>query len=182
VTSEWGWNPATFEALGTVGATCFAAVAALLAVMEQRQVRRASLERHAMAVSAYEIERGVAVAGEVHVTIGVRNSGSMPIYGLLLAAWHSDANPSSVVSEPAILSSQTSGRFLWFGSEFSLMEFEYNVVLPPETTARVDILLCLEHLIGNIRSSIGIAFRDCEGRRWIRTLDGRLIPRSVTSW
>jgi hypothetical protein len=58
---DWGWNPASFEALGTVGATVFAAIAALLAVREEGRRRKDDRRKQAMLTAAWmEIDDSMA--------------------------------------------------------------------------------------------------------------------------
>ena len=84
----WGWNPETVGALATAAATLFAAVAALLAVMDLRRRHRAERRSQALLVAAWgtlearEDDWEYPYAAYLHI----RNGSDLPVINLWINA------------------------------------------------------------------------------------------------
>jgi hypothetical protein len=181
--ASWGWNPGTFEALGTVTASMLAAVAVLIAVREQRSQSRARARDQASRISFYETEwRGHP---DMSIQLRVGNHSSLPIRGLALVILYNRTNVHDVLLEPRIQAESSLPRYTLrpTGTRVSCIELTPRTrrVLPPGEYGMLDLKIDVRALAGGIRDSIGLVFVDDQERTWVRTLRGQLKSNWKTS-
>lgn len=187
--SDWGWNPDTFSALGTVGASLLGAIALLIAASQ-----------HKVAAKEFSLK---AQARQVYVRImrdskhpsryGPQASKStddewVPVFEGPEAAWlrflevevvNGSTGPvrlRQVISRhgwPEGITGTWSWNRTWniiFGRR-DYAHFAYNF-LPPGSTRVVRIPVPHDAILHE--KWLEITFSDAEGKHWTRKLDGKL--------
>lgn len=187
--SGWGWNPETFSAIGTVGATLVGSVALLIASSQVKMAGRDLAMR--------------AQARQVHVRI-LKDSMMPRAYPATSSAEHSGhwvsfarstINATTRVVDVEILNASqghislhclasvggwpvegeagygTMTRTSWRGSYHGLA-FTKNTVAPGERNL-LRIPVADEFMY--VQHNMGVQFQDSEGNTWTRSLDGMLI-------
>lgn len=191
---QWGWNPGTFEAVGTVGASFVAVVALSISLYQLRGSRRDEVASQARTVSVHWVTFAIKSKDEWEgMEFQLHNDSNMPIrIPRLLVTYY----PHSLwPDEPWSLGyrwKQRRSRYFpsdkkrfpgsdhlqrhvrLFGSVVDL-EIDYKnwpqVIMPGERPVlRGDF-----PAKSAILPSIGLSFTDASGRWWTRSLNGELI-------
>jgi hypothetical protein len=190
--SDWGWNPSSFEAIGTVAAFAVGFLALTITMTQNRREQEDYRARHARLVSVQVLnvdmhDRGGDGAPHLRYTISITNSGPLPVQALepvVGGRWvkHEDLRDLFGLGRSPRSTSTT--RILWklWCSE-ALSDLEWGAVLPRKELTVVLVLKTSTSTKTSTatkyawtRNTIGVTFTDAEGQRWTRRLDGALRP------
>lgn len=204
---EWGWNPASFEAIGTVAATLIAVLALLIALGHERsrreQDRREARWGRAQLVSvrsetpSLEQLREDKENGVRTIRIHLHNAGPQPVHNpsLVLRArtlrtkkWWETPVPPWQANERfhriGASANRGDGPWPWLGFEQYWIQLrDWPQEVPPATSTVLEAvgLEPLNLAIGG--RHIGISFRDAHGYSWTRCADGTLLAgRGLGPW
>lgn len=187
--SDWGWNPETFSALGTVGASLIGAIALLLAASQYRvaakefglktqarqiYVRIASDSKHPSRYGPQtpstscdewpEVFEGPESAWSRVLEVEIVNGSQGPIRLREVESRH---------GWPSGVEVTWSGNYRWniITGRRDSAHFAYNFLLPGR--ARLVRIPVPQNVI--LREDwFRVTFEDAEGRLWARRLDGKL--------
>lgn len=205
--NEWGWNPSTFEALGTVGASFVAVIALLVSLLARSNQRRSDRAAQAVLVTiSRALDEEQVVAGDRETTsFTIRNDSDQPVFylqfmidmgptslrELLLTAF--DRPPEGgritdihrIVAENHFPGRAKTGMFWSFHLHHSLVRVaptDWPVRLDPHSEVTLSITLINGYSLGFPAGfCVGVIFRDSQNRWWTRRLDNVLIPGSRLS-
>jgi hypothetical protein len=179
--SDWGWNPGSFEAIGTVAAFVVGFVALAATFRQQNQLRDDDRARHARMVSVQLLQTEQR-EGSSHrrYTIVITNSGLLPIQNLkpvVGGVWIHPRQLGQSLFGPGVVAqadnTQQALPFLpWLWRSTAMRDLGWGAVAPGGQ-ATVSMLLDVSTVSWR-KDHIGVTFTDAEGRRWTRRLDGTL--------
>jgi len=200
---EWGWNPDTFTALGTVGASLAALVALLISLAQARRARaeRSALLAEALALTCTVLDR--TTPGSISCELRVLNQGTMPArigtvvvvvsqrsrYAVpdLQASWRElfkyQFGRAHISDDPF---PDSTGYDITAQSGYLISGRFWRNVWPAIVDPGQSVTLQFE-LLGKIKSPferyLGPSFTDANGRDWTRRIDGRLVKGvGLTPW
>ncbi len=191
VQDQWGWNPSTFEAIGTVAAATLAAVALLLAVADRRsEARRA---RQAQAQPILVFEHGSGRRGDpLEVVVHNRGGTDVMVSAFTLryrarSFWNRKRprNCHDVITEPPDpqyegYRSSLLPLDLWGYASYDWRARPHlrgpEVVAPGDSTSMTIRLGPCAPPWGERKNTFGVMFADGDGNVWTRTIGGRLRP------
>lgn len=180
---SWGWNPASFEAVGTVAAA-FIAVFALLATTAHERRRRGTereqqKRRHAQGVSVLREDNRDQLA------VTVRNDGPSPITAVSLivrvlssdGGEHIDRIRAAGDFEERSTRTWVAHRGVFSTSYTYGLVGKYISSVPPGKSERLVVVPWQAIRDGISLSSwdVGVHFTDIDGNQWTRSVDGTLL-------
>lgn len=193
--AEWGWNPSSFEAIGTVAAAVTALLAILISLGESARRREWDLARYARLVSV----RGVGGSPDDWWEEGVEltNGGNAPIYlerlhvrvrERLPEAWpKGDMSLVETVIrrmsrlEHGVVASAFGSESNWWTkplsfnrAEISVLRREWPQRVEPGAVIDLPVLRRASAIAMTEFRSFDLIFRDSEGFTWTRRSGGRL--------
>jgi len=183
---QWGWNPATFTAVGTVGAAFTATIALLIALRQYRNARVTARSAQASLVSVwisheeFGLGRGQGLTGFV---ITVHNASTQPVMSpsllmLLMKSVDGESIATKAVKDWSSSSASSAGPWpLWPYTRLSVGIHSWPGRIDPGGTLDllVEAVSTLDYLIP-LRKSCGLVFRDARGNPWTLRPDGHLFP------
>lgn len=197
--SEWGWNPGTFEAIGTVVAALFGVFGFLVAVRQyalsvksQRQTNSEVWRRHAesLTVEIVRDSRKIPMYSDVNFdkksarllrlqecteAMALESERTLVLHIVNRSDTH--VKLLGVVSGHRDLVDRSSRHVYyerkWLFASCFYLDYFWNGTLPPGDCF---VNLPLRENVMHAENALGILFKDDAGKLWTRRLDGTLFP------
>lgn len=182
----WGWNPATFAAVGTVAAAFTAAIALIISLSQARRNRVSERAAQASLVTVeWDWKGSETSSGKPTVlTFKVYNASALPIFypSIALRIVTSDAKHrrgagrfGRIFDDAATSSTLGYLRPNLATHRASIESWPANI--QPASIATLSVRSETAVVSPRpLRANVAILFADAKGRRWIARPDGRLSP------
>lgn len=182
--NTWGWNPDSFQAIGTVAAFGVGLFALLVTLRQQRMLQADAQLRYARLVDAQLLEDDESPISSHHrqYTIAITNAGPLPVHNVkpvIGGVWIRFRDLTSSLFGPGIAadvgSTQALLPFGWWGllwKSTAMKDLGWGSLAPGR---EVTVTMLLDTSAVHWRKDhIGVAFTDADGLRWTKRLDGSL--------
>lgn len=174
----WGWNPHTFEAVGTTLAAVVAATALALAAWQQRLALLDRRRDQARWITVQRVMRrgNPKMAG---MKLLVANASPSPVTGLRLVVRYREHVFGLLGGRDSVLGLPITGTVVtsasWFRRQSRCVVIaEVGWESLNATTSRTYHLW--NDLGGPRPVLVGVSFVDVNGKRWTRSVEGDLFP------
>ena len=192
----WGWNPSTFEAVGTVGASVVAVAALSISLAQWKASRVDLLASNARMVTVSFAAARDSAENWDGVTVSVRNEGALPIriWAMILKV---DPIPLNERTDPDREYPPTSAlKDCWTVSmhgglwgrpaEYVMRRKAWPQSIEANATGVIEVETDPGVNLSGIRvqgrtdlystgGAVGITFRDAGGIEWTRRVDGQIL-------